>query len=128
MTDLASVFLAPLQGLLSTFQSERHYQDDKKDEALLAIQSALVKTKQYTENADFEKCFDRNKEFEIAELWANASVKARHASSELASRLNDKSKYWQSKIEWSREEVLGKQIDFESLEKTVTEMLTSSDA
>jgi hypothetical protein len=50
-------------------------------------------------------------------------VKARHASEELAIQLEDKSKYWSDNIEWSREEILGKKIDFPSIEKQIDELL-----
>lgn len=45
MPGIASVFLAPLQGLLTTFQTERHYKNAKIDEALLAIKKALLESK-----------------------------------------------------------------------------------
>ncbi len=121
MNVIASVFLAPLQGLLNTLQTERHYQDDKKDEALLAIQKALLETKKYIEISGGDE--DRIKEYELAELWSSASIKSRHASEELAARLNDKSRYWSDNIVWSREEVLEKEIDFPSIEKQLNNLL-----
>jgi len=124
MNGIASVFLGPLQGLLSTFQSERHYKDDKKDEALNAIHKALLETKKYIELSNGVE--DREKEYELAQLWAGASVKSRHANQELMERLRDKSKYWADTIEWSREEVLEKKIDFESIEKQINELLNGS--
>jgi len=124
MNGIASVFLGPLQGLLSTFQSERHYKDDKKDEALNAIHKALLETKKYIELSNGVE--DREKEYKLAQLWADASVKSRHANQELMERLRDKSKYWADTIEWSREEVLEKKIDFESIEKQINELLNGS--
>ncbi len=69
---------------------------------------------------------NREKEFELAELWAAASVKARHASEELSMRLNDKSKYWWDTIVWSQEQVEEKEIDFPSIEKQLDELLGKS--
>lgn len=110
MNGIPSIFLGPLQGLLNTFQSERHYKDDRKDEALHAIHKALLETKKYIElSNDIE---DRETEYELAQMWADASIKSRYASEELAQRLQDKSKYWADTIEWSREEILAKNIDF----------------
>lgn len=40
-----SVLFGPLQNLLGTFQSERHYADDKRDAALLSINKALIETR-----------------------------------------------------------------------------------
>ncbi|WP_369160805.1 hypothetical protein [Candidatus Thiodiazotropha sp. LNASS1] len=124
MNGIASVFLAPLQGLLSTFQSERHYKDNKKDEALHAIHAALLETKKYIELSDGVE--DREKEYQLAQLWAEASVKSRYASEELMMRLQDKSKYWSDTIEWSRDEILAKKIDFESIENQINELLGNS--
>jgi hypothetical protein len=123
MGATASIFLAPLQGLLNTFQSERHYRDDKIDEALLSIQKALIRSKQYAEASKGIKCYDRDKEFELSQLWADASVKARYASEDLAQRLHDKSLFWADKIEWSSNEVLDKGIDFDSIEQQIEKLL-----
>ena len=41
-------------------------------------------------------------------------------------RLNDKSLYWSDKFQWSGEEILAKRIDFESIEKTIRELLKDS--
>ena len=120
-----SVLLAPLQNLLNTFQSERHYKDDKKDAALSAINEALLETKRYIEESDGKDGFDRKREFALAKLWGDAAVKARYANAEMASRLHDKSLYWSEQLKWSREEVLAKKIDFESLHNTLNELMTS---
>jgi hypothetical protein len=45
MPGIASVFLAPLQGLITTFQTERHYKNAKTDEALLAIKKSTFRIK-----------------------------------------------------------------------------------
>ncbi len=124
MNVVASVFLAPLQKLLNTLQSERHYKDKKKDEALIAIKNALLETKKYIELSQGNE--DRKSEYRLAQLWGEASVKARHASKRLAMRLHDKSKYWSDTIEWSREEVLEKQFDFDSIEQSISQLLTGS--
>ncbi len=124
MNGIASVFLAPLQGLLNTLQSERHYQDDKKDEALLAIQKALLESKKYAETSN--GVVDREKEYAIAQLWADASVKSRYASEGLAQRLQDKSKYWSDTIEWSQAEVIDKGIEFSAIEKQIDDLLKNS--
>jgi hypothetical protein len=121
----ASVFLGPLQNLLSTFQTERHYLDGKTDEALLAMQAALIKTKRYLEDSKGKKCFDRGREFELSELWAEAAIKARYASGDLSSRLSDKSLYWSDQFEWSADEVREKGIELNSLEEKIKSLLSS---
>ena len=123
MNEIASVLLSPLQGLLTTFQSERHHKEKQQDEALIAIQKALIATRQYIELSDGVKCADREKEYEISQLWAEASVKSRHASEDLAMRLNDKSLYWSDNIEWSSQEVMDKGITLEEMQLQVESML-----
>lgn len=122
MSSIVSVFFEPLTELLNVFQSERHHKDGKKDEALQAIYSALIETKKYVELSSGVE--NREKEYELAQLWAKASIKARYASEELAGRLGDKSKLWSDSVKWSREEILSKEIDFQSIENTLTSLLT----
>ena len=121
-----SVLLAPLQNLLNTFQAERHYKDDKKDAALSAINTALIETKKYIEESTARAAVDRNREFDLAKLWGEAAVKARLANSEMANRLQDKSLYWSEQLKWSKEEVLAKRIDLDSLHETVREMMKNN--
>lgn len=118
-----SILLTSLQNLLTFFQKERHYKDDKKDAALEAINTALISTRQYIEESQGQKCHDRLREFEISRLWADAAVKSRHANEELAIRLNDKSAYWSDKLEWSEEERNIRKIDLISIQDEVKALL-----
>ena len=121
-----SVLISPLLKLLSIFQKERHFKDEKKDAALAAINEAIIATKQYIEVSGGEKCIDRKKEYKLSKLWADAAAKSRYASGDLAARLNDKSAYWSDQLEWSREEVLLKRIDLDSIHQSVTSLLRGS--
>ena len=122
MGDIINIgILAPLQKVLNTFQKERHYQDKKKEDALKAIQKALIETKRYVERSKH----NRETEYDLAQLWADAATMVRYANTELAERLNDKSKYWQDTFIWSHEEILEKRIDFDSIEKQISDMLKS---
>jgi hypothetical protein len=111
-----SMMFGPLQSLLGTFQSERHYADDKRDAALLAINKALIETKRYIEKSGGANCFDRGEEYNLAQLWAEAATKARYASTALAERLHNKSLYWSEDLKWSSAEVLGRGIDIDSIQ------------
>jgi tRNA G37 N-methylase Trm5 len=123
MSEELTVFLGALQSLLAWFQKNRGVKDEQKTLALNAINKALIASKQYIEEVAVNGTQNRTREFELAELWADASTKARHASSELASRLNDKSVYWSEPLKWSREEILLKKIDFESVQREVKGLL-----
>ena len=117
MILIASVLLEPLKNLLNILQAESHYQNDKKDEALSLINQALIETKRYIEESEGAKCFDRERERELAKLWSEASIKTRYASRDFAASLQDKSFYWSDELKWSREEVMSKQIDIDSIQE-----------
>lgn len=121
-----TVFLEPLQSLLAWFQKNRSVKDEQKTLALNAMNKALIATRKYIEAKGTDGTADRTREFELAELWADAATKARHASGELAARLNDKSQYWSESLKWSREEVLLKRIDLESVQHEVKQLLTGA--
>lgn len=123
MSPEASVLLGPLQNLLGWFQKNRMHRDAQKDAALDAINTALFASMRYVEEQQQTNSSDRAKEYELAELWANAAAKIRHASEELAIRLQDKSVFWTKEIKWSREEVLLKRIDFEAVQHEITRLL-----
>jgi hypothetical protein len=118
-----SLLFGPLQDLLGKFQSERHYADEKRDSALLAINTALIETKRYIEASENAHRIDRDQEYALAQLWAEAATKARYASTQLAERLQNKSLYWAEDFKWSREEVLSKRIDIDSIQGEVLGLL-----
>lgn len=126
MSPELTVFLGPLQSLLAWFQKHRGVKDEQKDLALHAMNKALITTKKYLEEKGVDGPADRAREFELAELWADAATKARHASGELAARLNDKSQHWSEPLKWSREEILLKRIDLESVQHEVKQLLTEA--
>jgi hypothetical protein len=118
-----SSLLSPLQNLLTTFQAERHYQDEKKDSALSAINTALIETKKYIEESEGKRNIDRDKEYELSRLWADAAMKARYANADLAARMHDRSLYWADDLEWPQDAILDKGIDIDSIQKTVKDLL-----
>jgi hypothetical protein len=118
-----SSLLGPLQNLLGTFQAERHYRDEKKDAALLAINTALIETKKYIEESEGKKNFSRAREFQLSQLWSEAATKARYANAALALRMQDKSLYWSDQLEWPEDIVSGKEIDIDSIQNTVNDLL-----
>ena len=123
MAAETTILLGPLQNLLNWFQKNRQHQDAQKDAALEAINKALLASMRYVEEQRESDVYDRDREFELAELWANAAAKVRHASEDLAMRLQDKSVYWSTQIKWSRQEVLLKRIDFEAVQHEIKLLL-----
>lgn len=123
MSAEATILLGPLQSLLAWFQRNRMHKDERKDAALEAMNKALFASMKYVEEQQSANQSDRNREYELAELWADAAAKARHASEELAMQLQDKSIFWAKRIKWSRDEVLRKRIDFEAIQHEITLLL-----
>ena len=105
-----SVLLGPLQNLLSYFQRDAQFKSAQKDAAITALSEAINATLKYIEKSGGEKCFDREAEFELAKLWSDAAIKARHISRDLSYRLGEKSDYWADKLEWAPSEVFERRI------------------
>ena len=124
MPGFAEVFLSPLQGILSTLQSERHYKDRNFDDALLAMKTALLETQKHIELSGTKR--DREKEFELAELWSVASIKAKRANIPFAKAISQKSRYWADQNIWEEDQILAKGIKFSDLEAQIDKLLSTS--
>ncbi len=124
MSGLAEIFISPLQGLLNTLQSERHYKNKNCDDALLAIKTALLETKKHIELGGEQR--DRKKEYKLAGLWNEASIKAKRAKMPFADTLNMKSHYWEDKNIWEEDQVIAKGIKFDQIEVQIDELLSRS--
>ena len=120
MTEVISLaFTRALQKLLNTIQNERHYQSDRREAALKAIQRALIETKKHIEMSEG----DRSDEYLLASLWAEASAAVRYYDEDFARKLNVKSRFWQDPGAWPQEIVSEKGIDLSSIEKEIEAML-----
>lgn len=117
------ILLSPLQSILDTFQSKKHYQNKNVDSTLLSIKKALLETKKYIETSNETR--DRNKEYELSELWVEASIKAKRAKMDWII-LDKKSKYWEDSNIWSKKRVLDNGIDIPSMEKQIDILLKNS--
>jgi len=102
------------------------HKDEQKDAALEAINKALFASMKYVEEQQGLNQPNRDREFELAELWANAAAKVRHASLGLSAQLQDKSIYWTKPIKWSREEVLRKRIDFVAIQHEIKQLIAGA--
>lgn len=68
-------------GLIREGQKARN---EKTDHALLALYVALTETKSYIESREKGKRRNRNREFELAQLWHNASIPLRTIDKDFA--------------------------------------------
>lgn len=119
--------IAGLAELLKYFRDERHYKSDKRTAALLAIQKALQKTKEYITLRDHQN-IPRNIaiEHELSELWSIASVHARAFSPEFAKRLHLKGNFWLNPDEWEFDEIYDAGIRIERIDMEVKDLLNVS--
>ena len=124
MPGIAELFLSPLQGILSTLQSERHYKNKNFDDALQAIKIALLETKKHIELGGRKR--DREKEYYLAKLWSTASIKARRANIPFAEALSEKSRYWEDQNIWEEDQVIAKGIKFSQIEEQIEELQSGS--
>lgn len=118
-------FYAPIKDFILFVIDQGGKKDEAVAEALTAIRTAILETKQYEERSNGEKCFDRSAEFELSKLWGEASDKARKANNDLALRLNAKVRYWSDKRQWTRAEISAHRISLTSLEDAMEELLRS---
>lgn len=128
--DMAGVgiLLAPLNGLLNFFQKERHhsteqeqYAEERRKEALEAMYAALLATRKYQENNVFT--VDRDKEYEISQLWATAAIKSRKYFTEVANKNATKALYWLQKDKWPHDVVVERGIDLTTIEAQIRHLM-----
>jgi len=113
-----------IKDFLDWIQERSDRRSDAVDAGLRAMQSAIIATKKYEESTqDGEN--NRDEEFRLAELWADAAAKIRNANNELAVRMNEKSRYWSDSEKWSREDIISKRIQLMDLEDEVAILIRS---
>ncbi len=116
--------VAGLTELLKYFRDERHYKSENRKKALIAIQNALQKTKQYIALRDNQnKPRDIAIEHELSELWSTAAIYAREFSSDFAQRLHKKGNFWLNPEEWKFDEIYDAGIKIERIDMEVNELL-----
>jgi len=114
-------FVKPLMALLHVFQRERHYkvqlkqqEEARRKEALKAVLDALAATRIYV--AGLPDKYDRDREYELSELWAIAAIRCRRTLESVQDESLDKMRYWLDSIKWPQSVVKEKGIDLESME------------
>lgn len=121
-----SVFLSPLQNILSYFQKDAQFKSAQKDAAIAAVSAAINATLKYIEESGGHKCFDRDVEFELSSLWSDAAIKVRHVSRGFSHRLNEKADYWVDKLEWSPDEVMERKIRLVEIRQEYRDLLRNN--
>ena len=86
-------------------QLERFKENERPDIALEAILKALEETTNYIERTKTSES-NRTEELHLSHLWNVAALKMGEIDEELSKKLDDKGKYWKSKVKLTRKEIL----------------------
>jgi hypothetical protein len=121
MINSLSSFMISIKDLLAALQEQRNIQSERLDNALVAIVTAMAKTREYTERENSEKR-DRTKELELSNLWKVAAIKVRRVDPRLAKRLLFKSFYWRDTMSLPRKTILEKGIALRQVEDEFKEL------
>ncbi|MFT5669061.1 MAG: hypothetical protein ACI9DK_003272 [Vicingaceae bacterium] len=113
-------FVKTLQGLLTTFQNERHKREALEREAIGAIFTAFIATKEYCELSTCVE--DRNKVYKLAKLWAEASAKSRMVFPEWEFDAGQKAILMCNEIQWNEDCAKEKGVDLNDLEEQINEL------
>ena len=110
--------------LVDLFRGERRYNRELRDQALGAINIAVVATRKYEAKFGESSGTDPEAQAEIGGLWLEAARQTRDVSEDFTSVLHDKAMYWFQNFEWGPEEVKDRRIDWDSIDAEIRELLT----
>jgi len=79
--------------------------DEKTDQALFALYTALSETRAYVHDLNQGKRRNRQRELKLADLWHKASIPIRYIDRDLARRCFYKGSYWLEPSTWTEAKV-----------------------
>jgi hypothetical protein len=129
----SSIALPALGNLLNFFQKDQQHAEDrnlhledKRQDALKAMYTALITTHRYQDAQP--NGVNRDKQLELSDLWATAAIKSRVYLQEKGSQFQepwmmDKAQYWLDQIKWSDEKVTERGIDLETVGERIRTLI-----
>jgi|WetSurMetagenome_2_1015567.scaffolds.fasta_scaffold431079_2 hypothetical protein len=108
---------------LGLIREHRKYRNERTDQALYALYTALNETKAYMQHIDSGKKRDRKREWAIAKLWHDASVPLRDIDRDLAERCFLKGSYWLEPDTWTEVMIKKKRIKLDQVLKSTRNLL-----
>ena len=93
----------------------RERKDERDDDAVRSVLTAVNKTKSYLASRDRGEPINREIEAELVTLWTSASVHIRRTDPKLARRLQQKGEYWTNPETWTDEEIINNGIRIEEI-------------
>jgi len=106
--------------IIGLVQAGKLVRDEKIDTALNQIYKALTQTQSYIHR---ESERNKDKEYQLSELWYRASIPLRHVDKELANICYLKGGYWSSADTWTALETGEYDIDLSNVEYKIHELL-----
>jgi hypothetical protein len=108
---------------LGLIREGKKHRNERIDQALFALYTALNETKAYVEMLESGKRRDRKKEYAIAKLWHDASVPLRDIDPDLADRCFMKGSYWMEPDVWTDAMIKRKRIKLDQVLKSIRAIL-----
>ncbi|WP_263378457.1 hypothetical protein [Granulicella paludicola] len=128
MANELAITVPALLGLLAYFQHDRHHDEDhglktdeKRKDALQAMQLALATTIKYQEAQP--NGVDREKENELADLWRTAAIKSQTYIGEATPWNLEKATYWSNRLKEPDESLRERQLDIASVQKRIDDLI-----
>lgn len=106
--------------------TRKERKEEKDDDAIRSVLSAVNKTKLYLASRDRGEPIDRDAEANLVELWQSASVHVRKTDPDLAYRLQEKAEYWANPENWSVDEIISNGIQIDKIADEAKKLLSDA--
>jgi len=113
-------------GALGLIREGKKWRNDRKDQSLYALYTALNETKAYVEKLNYGKRRNRKTEWAIAKLWHDASVPLRDIDRDLADRCFIKGSYWMEPNTWTEMKIEEKRIKLNQVLESTRKLLMNT--
>ena len=122
-SEVAFAIFDHLLAALGLIREGRRYRNERTDNALYALYTALNETKSYIETLDAGKKRNRKTEWAIAKLWHDASVPLRDIDPDLSNRCFLKGSYWLEPDTWTNVMIKRRPIKLDQVLKSTRKLL-----
>jgi hypothetical protein len=121
--EMAFVIFDRVIATLGLIREGKKRRNDRIDQALYALYTALNETKAYIERLESGKRRDRKTEWAIARLWHDASIPLRNIDPDLAERCFIKGSFWMEPETWTDKKIKRKRIKLDQVLKSTRKLL-----
>jgi hypothetical protein len=121
--ETAFVIFDRVIATLGLIREGKKRRNDRIDQALYALYTALNETKAYIERLESGKRRNRKREWAIAGLWHDASIPLRNIDRDLAERCFIKGSFWMEPETWTDERIKRKRIKLDQVLKSTRKLL-----